>query len=171
MPISALEDALRDYDGKHADVLKELRDDVAPKAAVLRQAVKLALHGDAHIAQGATWLLWAWLTRGAQLTVSTNSLLVASLAQMQDKWVLLHVVRCLPLMTISSAETKPCLAFLQRCLAGELPFLRAWAVDSLHRLALEHEQHAGVARRALENCAEDPAPSVRKRVQKILRGQ
>ena len=170
MPASALEDALGDYDGKHADVLKELRDEITPNAPVLRQAVKLALHDDERIAQGATWLLWAWLTGGAGLTPSTNSLLVASLARMQDKWVLLHVVRCLPLMTIPPSEAKPCVAFLQRCLAGKLPFLRAWAVDSLHRLALQHPCYADVSRQALEAGAEDPAPSVRKRVQKILLG-
>ena len=54
---SALEIALGEYDGKHAAVLKELKQAFSPTAAALRQCVRLAGHEDPLIAQGSTWLL------------------------------------------------------------------------------------------------------------------
>jgi hypothetical protein len=170
-PATELEAALQDYDGKHADILKELRDEFAPTAPVLRRALKLSAHDHVHIAQGATWLLWTWLTAGAKATPRLVAELAALLPRLDDKWVMLHVVRCVPLLVIAPQQAVAYMTFLQRCLAGELPFLRAWAVDSLHRLALEHDAFAGDARRAMEAGAIDPAPSVRKRVQKIMQGR
>tara|TARA_R110002072_G_scaffold291959_1_gene460312 strand:+ start:4143 stop:4667 length:525 start_codon:yes stop_codon:yes gene_type:complete len=168
---TALEIALGDYDGKHADVLKELREEFSPTAAVLRQCVKLAAHDDALIAQGATWLLWSWLTSGSRLTPRVIAELAQLLPGFEDKWVLLHLVRCVPLMDVPGQHAVAYAEFLQRCCGGQLPFLRAWAMDSLHRLALQHEQLEAQARAAMEAAADDPAPSVRKRLQKILQGK
>jgi len=167
----ALEIALLDYDGKHADILGELRDQFAPKAAVLRQAVRLAGHNNVLIAQGATWLLWAWLKNGAKPTPRIVAELAEMLPRLTDKWVLLHLVRCVPLITVEAQHASALAKFLQRCCEGELPFLRAWAVDCLHRLSLDHAKFAAVARRAMEVAAVDPAPSVRKRLEKILQGR
>ncbi len=168
---SALELALLDYDGKHADILKELRDQFVPNASVLRQTVRLAGHDNVLIAQGATWLLWTWLTNGARLTPHIVAELAEVLPGLTDKWVLLHLVRCVPLVTVEAPHADAFARFLQRCCEGELPFLRAWAVDSLHRLSLDHAKFAAVARRRMEAAAVDPAPSVRKRLEKILQGR
>jgi hypothetical protein len=167
---SALEIALGDYDGKHADVLKELREQFSPTAPVLRQCVRLAAHDDAILAQGATWLLWSWLTSGSRLTPRAIGELAAMLSGFENKWVLLHLVRCVPRMVVPPEHASAYAEFLQRCCGGELPFLRAWAMDSLHRLSLQHGQLEGQSRAAMEAAAVDPAPSVRKRLRKILEG-
>ena len=168
---SALEVALEDYDGKHADVLKQLREEFSPTATVLRQCVRLAAHDDATIAQGATWLLWSWMTSGSRLTPRLIGELAGMLLGFEDKWVLLHLVRCVPLMVVPKEHVAAYAEFLQRCCGGQLPFMRAWAMDSLHRLSLQHEQFAEQSRVAMEAAAVDPAPSVRKRLQKILEGR
>jgi hypothetical protein len=168
---SALEIALGDYDGKHADVLKELREELSPTAAVLRQCVRLAAHEDAVIAQGATWLLWSWMTSGSRLTPSIIGELAGMLSGFEDKWVLLHLVRCVPLMVVPMNHVEAYAEFLLRCCYGQLPFMRAWAMDSLHRLSLQHAQLEEQARAAMEAAAVDPAPSVRKRLRKILEGK
>lgn len=168
---SALETALLAYDGKQADLLKELRDEFVPTAAVLRQAVRLASHDNVFVAKGATWLLWTWLTNGAKPTPRIVVELAGQLPRLADMWVLLHVVRCVPLLVIEAKHAPAFARFLQRCCEGELPFLRAWAVDSLHRLSLDYAKFAAAARRAMEAAAIDPAPSVRKRLEKILQGR
>ena len=170
-PASELATALADYDGKHADVLKELRDAFVPTVPVLRRAVQLAECDDVRIAQGATWLLWAWVTAGAKLSPRLLAELAERLPRLEDKWVLLHVVRCVPLLAIPAEHAPSVVVFLRRCFVGKLPFLRAWAVDSLHRLALQHPAFAADARHAMEVGMADPAPSVRKRITKILRGR
>ncbi|MCK5942847.1 MAG: hypothetical protein KAI24_12800, partial [Planctomycetes bacterium] len=91
-----LELLLEPYDGRHAEVLKEIAAAVAPTAATLRQAVRLAEHERTIIAQGATWLLWTWLSAGARCTPKLAAELVARLPHLDDKWVMLHVTRCLP---------------------------------------------------------------------------
>ncbi|MFT4843606.1 MAG: hypothetical protein ACI8UD_002557 [Planctomycetota bacterium] len=89
---------------------------------------------------------------------------------LENKWVLLHLVRCVPLMVVPSDHVAAYAQFLQRCCGGQLPFLRAWAVDSLHQLSLQHGQLEEQARATMEAAAVDPAPSVRKRLRKILEG-
>ena len=127
--MTRLEDALTDYDGKHTDVLEQLRDEFEPKAAVLRQAVRLSVHDDAKIAQGATWLLLAWVERGAQPTAKIVTELAERLPQLTDKWVLLHVARCVPLLPIAAAHVGAFAAFLERCRQHSLPFVRTWGLD------------------------------------------
>jgi len=110
-------------------------------------------------------LLWLLLT--PRVTAELAELL----PNLEDKWVLLHLVRCVPLVTVTSEHVAAYANFLQRCGHCEMPFLRAWAIDSLHRLSLDHEALVQDARRVLEAAAVDPAPSVRKRLRKILQGR
>ncbi|MFN3242456.1 MAG: hypothetical protein ACE37K_13210 [Planctomycetota bacterium] len=165
--VSLLEE-LAAYDGRHADVLKEIAAACEPKAAMLRQAVTLSVHEDVTIAQGATWLLWTWLGRGATCADKQVEALVQRLPAMQDKWVMLHVARCLPGLKLSTAQVEASCAFLRRCYAGELPFLRAWAMDALYELAQRFGAAEPAAREVLEAAAEDPAKSVQARYRKIM---
>lgn len=165
----SLQDELAAYDGKHADVLKEIAAAHEPKAAVLRQAVALSVHEDVTVAQGATWLLWTWLGQGAGCTARLVEALVERLPAMEDKWVMLHVARCLPALQLSPAQIDVCCAFLRRCYAGKLPFLRAWAMDALYELAQRYDEVEAAAREVLEAAAEDPAKSVQARYRKIMK--
>lgn len=169
---SALELALADYDGRHAEVLQQIVADVAPTAAVLRQAVRLTGcltgRGDAVVAKGASYVLWAWLTEGAKASPRVVADLADILPRLDDKWVMLHVVRCVPLVRVEARQAKAFAAMLQRASQREFPFLRAWSVDSMHKLSLEHPSLAADARRMMEAALDDEAPSVRKIVSRIL---
>lgn len=167
---SALEQALADYDGRHSDVLKELLEELQPRAPVLRQAVRLAVHPDERIRQGATYLLWAWVGGGARVTRALVTEIAELLPRVKGKWVCLHLVRCVPKLSVPAELVAVFATFLERCRGAQLPFLRAWAIDALHELSLQHEVLHDVARRAREEGQDDAAPSVRKRVQKILGG-
>jgi len=167
-PASPLEIELRSYDGRHADVLKEIAAATEPKASVLRQAIQLSVHGDLAIAQGATWLLWTWLGDGAKCTPKLVGELVGLLPRFEDKWVMLHVARCLPGLELDAPQLDACCVFLQRCYQGRLPFLRAWAMDALHELSLRYEGAAVAAREVMEAAADDPAKSVQARLRRIL---
>ena len=168
---SALEVALADYDGRHHDVLKELVERLEPRATVLRQAVRLAAHEDQVIAQGATYLLWAWVSAGARTTPALVAELAAVLPDVKGKWSYLHVARCVAHLSVPAELAEVFATFLERCRRAELPFLRAWAIDSLHALSLQHDALLEAARAAMEDGQDDPAPSVKKRVQKILTGR
>jgi len=168
---SALELALADYDGRHAEVLQQIVAEVAPTAAVLRQAVRLTGRGDAVMAKGASYVLWAWLTEGAKASPRVVADLADTLPRLDDKWVMLHVVRCVPLVRVEARHAKAFAAMLQRASQREFPFLRAWSVDSMHKLSLEHANLAADARSMMEAALDDEAPSVRKIVSRILSGR
>ena len=62
-------------------------------------------------------------------------LFIGSLAD-SDKWEMrLQIVRALPLLTWSRREKKRVLAILQRDVNHQQKFVRAWALDSLARIA------------------------------------
>lgn len=168
---SALELALEDYDGRHADVLKELVEGLEPRPDVLRQAVRLAVHDDERIAKGATYLLWSWVSAGARMTPVVVRELAELLPRVTGKWSRLHVARCVPAFDVPEELVGAFAAFLETCRRAELPFLRAWAIDALHELSMRHPSLADPARAAMEDGANDPAPSVRKRVEKIVTGR
>lgn len=163
--------ALAAYDGRHVDVLEELRDELRPDAAMLRAAVSLSCDDDVRVAQGASWLLQAWLERGARATPKLVAVLVAALPGVRDKWVRQHLSRCLPLVPLAEASVEAARDFLVHGCRHEQPFVRAWSIDSLHRLAHAHPGCAEPARRALEAGQHDAAASVRARVRNIQRGR
>jgi len=168
---SALEVALEDYDGRHNDVLKELVERLEPRPDVLRQAARLAVHAEERIAKGASYLLWSWVSAGARTTPALVRELAALLPRVEGKWSRLHVARCVPAFDVPEELVGAFAAFLETCRRAELPFLRAWAIDALHELSMRHASWADRARVAMEEGLDDPAPSVRKRVQKILAGE
>ena len=165
---SPLEQALADYDGRHHDVLKELLRCWQPRVPVLRQAVRLAVHEDEHIAKGATYLLWAWVAAGARVTPALVVELAELLPDVHGKWSCLHLARCIPHLAVARQQAGQFATFLERCRCASLPFLRAWAIDALHALSLHHPALLRDASAALQDGLVDPAPSVRKRVAKIL---
>ena len=82
-----------------------------------------------------------------------------------------RTARCVPALDVPEELVGEFAAFLETCRRAQLPFLRAWAIDALHELSLRHAVLVDAARVAMEEGLDDPAPSVRKRVQKILAGQ
>ncbi|MCR9245036.1 MAG: hypothetical protein NXI31_08380 [bacterium] len=168
--MTELRSALAAYDGKHTDLLESLRDRVEPRAAVLRQCVDLATDPDARLAAGATWLLRAWVEAGRQPSPGVMARLARALPAVQEHWARLHLCQTVRSLRVPRAHAAAFAAFLGECRLAKKPFLRAWAIDGLHRLALDHPAHEPAARAALEAGLADPAASVRARVRRIQAG-
>lgn len=164
----ALADALRDYDGRHKDVLEQAARDVAPTAGALRQATRLLAGDELLLAQAASWVLLAWVQGGARPTRAVTAALVDALPRLSDKWVVLHVARCVPRLSLDTAQVEAACAFLTGAFGSRAPFVRAWALDGLFRLGLEHSEAELPARRALEAAQQDPAKSVQARLRNLL---
>ena len=69
------------------------------------------------------------MTSGARLTPRVITELAGMLPSFADNWVLLHLIRCVPLMEVPPEHVAAYAQFLQRCCSGKLPFMRAWAMD------------------------------------------
>lgn len=162
---------LADYDGKHVETLQELFRVYEPKAAVLRQCIELSTSERWQTALGATWIMFHWVKAGAKLTQKMVAAQAEQLPDVSNKWAQLHITRCVPQMEIGSEHAAAFGEFLDRCCRADMPFLRAWAMDSLHRLALVHDDCMPLARAAMEAAQDDPAASVRARLRRIMSGK
>ncbi len=163
--------ALAEYDGRHTESLEAIRDAGPPTAGTLRAAIDLGADPDQRLAAAATWLLRAWAEAEVRLAPSQVARLARTLPSISGAWARLHVCQTVRSIRVPVAEAEAFADFLEACRVERQPFLRAWAVDGLHRLALQHPRFEPRARVALEEASEDPAASVRARVRRIQRGE
>ncbi|QDV06274.1 hypothetical protein Poly30_17820 [Planctomycetes bacterium Poly30] len=80
----------------------------------------------------------------------------------------LHLAQLIQHLEIPATCAKPLAEFLTNGCQSEHAFLRAWAMDGLYRLSLQHPRYEEPARRALEAGADDPKASVRARARRIV---
>ncbi|MEM8930246.1 MAG: hypothetical protein AAGE94_03680, partial [Acidobacteriota bacterium] len=88
-----------------------------------------------------------------------------------DPWARLHVCRMIAVIEIPEHAADGFADFLRHGVESEHKFLRAWAIDGMHRLALQHPRLADEAETILQRGADDAAASVRARIRNILRGR
>lgn len=148
-------------------MLEAIRDKGSAEGVRLAEAVELASDDVPAVAEGATWLLRAWLEGGAVLPAAQVEGLADRLARVGSPWARLHIAQSVGLIDITPETRERFAAFLRQGLQSERPFLRAWSMDGLVRLASRYEAHAGEADRALRAAFEDPAASVRARARRV----
>ncbi len=115
----------------------------------------------------SSWLLRAYLQGNAKLDAGQTARLLRRLDQVQDGDARLHLCQATAHLLIPRRNAPQLARFLDRCGAAGTKFLRAWAMDAYHRLALQHPDHRSEARQLLERGLSDPAASVRARARRI----
>ncbi len=165
-----LHTALQDYDGRHTDVLEWIRDGIEPVPPVLDEAIVLAADPQRLLADGATWVLRAWVEGGADLDAAAVGRLARILPRIAADHARQHVCQIVRRIDVPARHAAAFAVFLENCRQSPRPFLRAWAVDGLYRLAVAHPRYAAEAELALRAAREDPAASVRARVRRIEAG-
>ncbi|QDV16911.1 hypothetical protein Pan153_15450 [Gimesia panareensis] len=124
---------------------------------------------DPELQKPASWLLRRSLEAGQTLSVTEARPLFRSLSGLKDWETRLQILQSLPYLTIGKRDDKPLEAFLHDCLAGENKFVRAWAYNGFHELALQHEQFRAEVDQLLAQALEDGAASIKARVRNILK--
>lgn len=115
----------------------------------------------------SSWLLRAYLQGDAELDAAQTARLLRQLDRVQDGDARLHLCQAAGDLVIPGRNAGQLARFLDLCAAAEAKFLRAWAMDAYHRLALQHPSHRLEAHRLLERGLSDPAASVRARARRI----
>ena len=165
-----LASALADYDGKRTESLEIFLGSHGPDATLLSQLVDLSLGENRNDANGASWLLKAYLTQGAELAPEVVAALIHGAADVVEPWAQLHICQSIRFITVPTDSAESLGRFLESCRSAPRPFLRAWATDGLQALAAQHPEYEGAAAAALKEALEDPAASVRARARRILNG-
>ena len=161
--MTAVEDALKAYNGKRTDTLAEIRAAFSNGQGVLSDLISLVSHEEAPIADGATWLIKDCLEDGIRLTKSQTQDLAGQLCGISSWQAQLHICQAVrhfempPHLADSSAD------WLTGLLKSDRPFLRAWSMDALQHLALRNTTLTGRADAALAAAEQDSSASVRAR--------
>ena len=127
----------------------------------------LAACVDPECAVPATWLVRAYLQRGAELEPNQVATLLRSLARIGDDNARLHLCQLVVHLDVPARNAEQLARFLRSGVEGEHKLTRAWAVDGLQRLARQHARYRIEALAALERAERDPAASVRARARLV----
>ena len=158
---------LADYDGRSTEVLEAIRAEGLPPERRLDEVLGLIDSDVETVSDGATWLLRAWLEDGCSLDPDRVTDLAHRLAGVRSHWARLHLAQSMAYLRIPDGVAESFATFLRADLASERPFLRAWAMDGLVRLASGHARFEEEAEGALKAAFEDAAASVRARARRV----
>lgn len=166
-PPRALRDDIAAFDGRATTILGEAEARFRARPDYAASLVALAGDAEPAVSSGATWLLKAHLEAGGALAPAETDALTASLRAIAAWDAQLHVCQSVRYLTLSARDAGRLARWLESLLAHERPFLRAWSLDALWRLASRHQRHRRRAEQAFEAAGEDPAASVKARARKL----
>ena len=157
-----LED-LRAYDGKALTILGEIQARQGSRSTYVADIVALTASTEAHVSDGATWLLKAYLEGGGTLSAAATRRLFDSLEQVTAWQAQLHLCQMMEYLNVAATQASAVATWLKPLLQHKRPFLRAWSMSALQHLAARHPAFAADAEVALKAAAIDGAGSVRAR--------
>lgn len=156
--------ALSNYDGKSAQDIEAIYQDFH-KQEDLTETLMILID-DSPLGKAASWCLKRHLSDRVDLLPQ----LTAKLSQLRDWETVLHMLQCFPYFRFSAPERTALENFVRSSLDSPNKFVRAWAYNGFHELALQFPEYAEEAESLLLKALEQEAPSVKARIRKILSG-
>ncbi|QTD56744.1 hypothetical protein [Parasphingorhabdus cellanae] len=164
---AALLTRLQVYDGRAVSMLGEIEAEYGGEAAYLDAVIALAAHDQADVSSGATWLIKAALERGEVLSAAQSEALWDEIPAIRYWQAQLHICQSAAYLSFSADGAATMDRWLTPLLHHDRPFLRAWSVDALCRIAVQHPEYGTAARDAARAAAKDSTASVRARVRQL----
>ncbi|GAB5480718.1 MAG: hypothetical protein Pars92KO_04750 [Parasphingorhabdus sp.] len=164
---AALLTRLQAFDGRAVGILGEVEAEYRGEAEYLDAVIALAAHDQEAVSSGATWLIKAALERGEALSAAQSEALWDEIPAIRYWQAQLHVCQSAAYLTFSADGAATMDRWLTPLLHHDRPFLRAWSVEALCRVAAQHPEYGTVARDAARAAAGDSAASVRARVRQL----
>lgn len=164
---AALLTRLQAFDGRAVSMLGEIEVDYGSEPAYLDAVIALAAYDQAQVSSGATWLIKAALERGEALSAAQSEALCDEVPAIRYWQAQLHICQSAAYLTFSADGAATMDRWLTPLLHHDRPFLRAWSVDALCRIAVQHPEYGTAARDAAHAAAKDSAASVRARVRQL----
>lgn len=165
-PQTGLHRDIRSWDGKSADDIHMIfkRHSEMDKFA---ETLALLLP-DPTYQKGASWLIKQYLENNGLLSPVATKVICKSVSSLQYWESRLHVLQCLPHLTIPAAGKKEVEKFVRHCLLDEVKFVRAWAYFGFYVLARQHPSLQTEAMQILKLGLSDEPASVQARIRKAL---
>ncbi|MCA9135679.1 MAG: hypothetical protein KDB00_02945 [Planctomycetales bacterium] len=164
--MKTIKNQLDDWDGKSADFLKRVYAEFAETGTFLDEVLRLSR--ESRFQNAATWLLKHHLDEGNSITATQRSTIIRELKSLQEWEAKLHVLQCLPRLSLTRREADQTVRFLRVCVDDANKFVRAWAYGGFHIVALQHPNFRDESEQRLAWAIENEAPSVRARLRQVL---
>ncbi len=155
------------WDGKAASVITTIYQQYHTQSRFISSVINLL--DNSHTQPGASWLLKHHLETGASLKPNHIQKIFTALPTLRDWQSQLHLLQCMPYMTISNSEKKTVEHFLRDCLESDNKFVRAWAYNGFYELAKAFPAYRAETKSFLDMAMRDEAASVKARIRNILK--
>ena len=162
-----LEHEIAAWDGKSAADIEEIYLQYANAQTFVAELISLIAQDAAQT--GATWLLKRYLEDGWPIGQTAVNQIYQHLPQQTHWEAKLHLLQCLPVLSIAPSVTKSVHHFLDTCVVDPNKFVRAWAYNGFYELARQHPQFQPEARQRLTAALQEEAASVKARIRNIFK--
>ncbi len=166
--MSELREAMRRYDGRAISMLSEIRAKFTQSDDFLSELIDLVDVNDDFISDGATWLIKDCVMSGSKPTEQEITALVQRLDSVSTWPAVLHLCQLAQHISFTSEQAKQFGSWASGFVSHERPFLRAWSMDALQRVARTSHDLSAAAESSLAAAQVDRAASVRARAKKHL---
>ncbi|MXX85471.1 MAG: hypothetical protein F4Y71_03345 [Acidobacteria bacterium] len=153
---------LGSWGGKSTAVLQSIYERHSADADFLPTI--LAHLVDVNLQRASTWLLKRHLELGNSLSAAECRSVLGSLAAQEDWESKLHLLQCLPWVSVADEDRERLETFLDACVQSDRSFVRAWAYNGFNELALRFPQYREAVDERLARASESEAASVRARI-------
>lgn len=119
--------------------------------------------------KGATWLLKAYTDQGSKFSKSESNKILSRLSSLHSWEAKLHVLQCLPSISISAKHKQSLEYFIRFALIDKNKFVRAWSYNGFYLLSQKYSEYEEEAKKFLEMAMRDEAASVKARIRNILK--
>lgn len=159
--------SLKAFDGNAVSMLSETRARLSDAPGYLPALIALFADTEGYISRGATWLWLDHLKAGGTATPEDWAAISDQLGPITDWQAVLHVLQSVDFLTDVPSDSTPFSDFARRHLKHKRPFVRAWALNALCRLAALDPSLTTEATKAHADALNDPAASVRARARNL----
>ncbi len=119
--------------------------------------------------QGTTWLMKRYLEDDNKMSKSEIAAVFQKFGAIEHWESKLHLLQSLPFMPIEKSQKKKVEYFLRDCLTDNNKFVRAWAYNGFHQLAIQHPEYVKETKEFFAMAIRDEAPSVKSRIRNIMK--
>ena len=166
---SDLSEEIASWDGKSAAALQSTyerhRDEESFVATILTHVA------DVELQRAATWLLKKHVEAGNPLSDADCRVIFDGLAVQRHWESKLHLLQCLPSLSVSEDDCVRLETFLDACLKSDKKFVRAWAYNGFNELTLRFPRYREKVDGLLARAIESESASVRARIRNILKNR
>ena len=163
----SLQDEIIVWDGKSASDIDKLFRSYSDDSNFIQSVISLLKEISGQ--KGASWLLKAWFENGYSVEPEQSSEIIDSLPMMETWETKLHVLQCLPYVSILIKKKFVVEDFVRASLKEKNKFVRAWAYNGFYELAKQHPEYRAEATALFNAAIEHEAASVKARIRHIVK--